>query len=57
MLREYEQFEKVQAVGDLTLKQRAQLLRIGAVTKSKQLLGPNGKKLCEQVQKEWREQE
>lgn len=42
IIREYE---GIKSPEDLTLKQRAQLLRIGCVTKSRNLLGKNGQRL------------
>lgn len=42
IIREYE---GIKSPGDLTLKQRANLLRIGCVTKSRNSLGKNGQKL------------
>lgn len=47
----YAEYEDVDSVDKLTAKQRAQLLRISCNERSFQLLGPNGKKLAEQVYK------
>lgn len=49
----YGDYEKIATAAELTAKQRAQLLRIGHNTRASRLLGPNGRRLAEEVWKQF----